>query len=1181
MTFGELRKSVKQSPGLNDARVQSKASPLPKSVQKAKRPSTAVTAVSVPSVLRAEASPLRLKSSWREEQRNQELQARVLAGLGSSLDLTQASRNTTVTNKGRSSWREERDNYDLRDGKTSKHSTRHNERRTEADEIEVPVPKPPPVPPTAAEMEEIKAKVQQVVVSGTHVAADLNQAAKKISTAFKESKFRHRYLLHSSARTIQTMWRGVGPRRVKEAGLIRLKLENSAATRLQAVRRMVVARRTLVQFKAARKIQTAWRGYPPRMLFWSYQISTAAAIKIQSMWRSFMCYCEYTITVEDIVVVQRVARSYIARQRQNMWRKAIDIQRVFRGHNGRKAFAFVKNQHDRQCGATHIQRVFRGTRDRTAVKRLRMLNCRATTIQKYWRRLKVQQGFWLCIGCVIDIQSFARANAERKRYLSDLRRILMCQSAIRRWLGCRRLDELRRAKKEEDSATIIQTWRRWTVERQKFLQYKRVKAAATKIQAAWRSFVCFSDFVFTISDIVMIQRLARYYIRRVRSATLIQTTWRMFACKTAYVQTSHRVVEIQRSFRGHVGRKLYAVRHQEREEQRALARLRLKSAIVIQSAIRRARDQKKVALIRYEHQKLKAATLMQSLWRSYTTQHAFMYTIGCVIQIQSMVRGFLGRLAYIDDLGSIILSQSAVRRWIAMRARSQQRLLAILDGAARYELIAERHAVTTLQIWFRDVVRPKLHFHAAVKVQSFFRMVRAIIEREIRSEMNRRKQAARRRKDAAIKLQSFWRVVLAIDERLNREDAKHQLQAAIKIQSYFRMVRVVRTEHAKRCHDAATKIQSFFRMVRAMVDREIKAQLKRRKIRKMLRNRTKEIDDLMLEDAWVGMSISNDSDLQINSRVMNCTNHDQNCTRGSASVDLQPTTVEVNASTSGESPLEAVSSRTCPPVHVPSAELEVKASTSGDSMLEAVWKSMPSESQAMRNAWSSMSVSDESVFEAKRTAIKLVRNGLTGQPVRSASSASISKGNGFEAQRMVMETRSRGRSKTPRRIDELLPNTEYNAVQVLRSSSCTQNVTERTKASLPVKSRLPPSYCHDGVTDENPPSEMVRWRKKNDDSDNASEVSALTTGSSFRSFQVRPRSNALAATYQSLRMQSTMALENNDDALSKIDSFTEVSSVNRSVASVTRTKNSHAEKGKRHFRSRSSSREPMKRFQDA
>ncbi|KAI2506721.1 hypothetical protein MHU86_7722 [Fragilaria crotonensis] len=256
---------MQQSPVLCETRVPSKPSPLPKLVPKTKPPPPA--AVPVLGVLRTEASPSKFKSSWREEQRNLDLQARVLAGLGSPQDLMQASRNATTTIMSRSSWREERDNCDLRDGKSSsRQPTRHNERRIEAEEIVVSIPKPPPEPPTPAEMEEIRAQVQQVVTSGTHVADDVNQAAKKISTAFNESKLRHRYLLHSSARIIQTIWRGVGPRREKEAGLIRLMLENAAATRMQAATRMVVARRTSFNSKRRERFKRHGGG-TPRMLF--------------------------------------------------------------------------------------------------------------------------------------------------------------------------------------------------------------------------------------------------------------------------------------------------------------------------------------------------------------------------------------------------------------------------------------------------------------------------------------------------------------------------------------------------------------------------------------------------------------------------------------------------------------------------------------------------------------------------------------------------------------------------------------------------------------------------------------------------------------------------------------------------------------------------------------------------
>ena len=500
----------------------------------------------------------------------------------------------------------------------------------------------------------------------------------------------------------------------------------------------------------------------------------------------------------------------------------------------------------------------------------------------------------------------------------------------------------------------------------------------------------------------------------------------------------------------------------------------------------------------------------------------FMHKISCVIHIQSRVRGFIGRLSFIDDLGGIILSQCAVRRWIAMRLRSQKRLVVMLIEEAQYEQDAENNAASKLQSWFRNVVRPKLHFHAAVKVQSFFRMVRAIIEREIRFEMNRRKQAARRRKDASIKLQCFWRAIMAIDERRYRTDVQIQVQAAIKVQSYVRMLHVVRFLDAKRRLDAATTIQSFFRMVRAMVDREIKEQLKRRKIRKMLKNRTKEIDDLMLEEAWVCLSTSNDSNLpSVRPPVRNIANYDENVRR-----DVGPDSIKAL-------PLMSLQPRT----------LEVKASTSSDSTLERVWKSMPQESKALRDAWSSMSISDESVFEVKRIALN-----------------------------NVSQSRIRGRSKTSRRNDE--QQTPEEDPQILRSSKMTHNNVAKAALSVPFKHRIPPSYHQQGVcADENPPSDVVRWRKNNDDSDTVSEVSALTTASAYRPSQPRSRTNALAA-FQPLRFQSAMMNENYGDSLSKIDSYTEAS------VGTARSKNSHAEKGKRHFRSRSRSREPVNRFED-
>ena len=845
------------------------------------------------------------KSSWKEEVRNQQLQARFLAGKGSLPD-------PPLYQRGRSSWREEMENQELRQGKSVR-SARQIETREEADMVERAVPKPPPPPPTASEMEEIKAKVQKVVTAGVYCLNEDKNAVCSIVEAFRASKTRYEISLNLSARKIQTIWRGVGPRREMAAALRSLALKHVAATMIQKTWRMIAARYSLKCFIAAKTIQTTWRAYSPRTKYMHYLVSKEAAIRIQSAWRSFRCYCLYTLIVDDIVIVQRVARLYIERRKCLLQRSATHIQRVFRGKKGRKTFARKWKKYVRERSARNIQRVFRGTQDRIKVARVRTVIHAATTIQTYWRGYETRQNYWLSIGSAIDIQSMVRGIAARKSYSRDLRCIVLCQSAVRRWHGRRHLERLRHAKKECESATTVQALWRCYYQRQQYAQYKVAKAAATKIQSAWRSFICYSDYIFTLADIVSIQRLARKYIGRMHAATTIQKTWRKYLCYTDYIFTLVDIVTIQRSVRGHIGRKIYATKHEEREQQRALERLRQRSATNIQRVYRGSVDRSDAAVLRFEYRRKKAAVRIQSLWRAYVVQGIFLYKLTCAIQIQSWTRGLLGRLHYIDSLGSIILAQCAVRRWIAARKYNQMRLIEFLIATAKLQQERKNEAVLKLQQWYRSTVHPKLINQAASKVQCFFRMAKAILDRKRAILMKRRQEIARLRAQAAITLQSFGRRVLAMRELAARANCKRQTEGAITIQTFYRMTAAIAQRntkrcalaatkiqslvrmtnaiaernalvyanlcdnaatkiqslfhmtkaiaelnarvYAKRCDIAAMKIQSFFRMIKAMVDREIQAEIKRRKIRKMLKNRTKAIDDFLLEEAWQDLSI--------------------------------------------------------------------------------------------------------------------------------------------------------------------------------------------------------------------------------------------------------------------------------------------------------------------------------------
>ena len=67
-----------------------------------------------------------------------------------------------------------------------------------------------------------------------------------------------------------------------------------------------------------------------------------AAIFIQTAWRGFVCQTDYFIALNDIIIVQTVARRRLAtkkvsslRQEKAEYDAALDIQRSFRGYKGR------------------------------------------------------------------------------------------------------------------------------------------------------------------------------------------------------------------------------------------------------------------------------------------------------------------------------------------------------------------------------------------------------------------------------------------------------------------------------------------------------------------------------------------------------------------------------------------------------------------------------------------------------------------------------------------------------------------------------------------------------------------------------------------------------------------------------------------------------------------------------
>ena len=99
---------------------------------------------------------------------------------------------------------------------------------------------------------------------------------------------------------------------------------------------------------------------------------------------------------------------------------------------------------------------------------------------------------------------------------------------------------------------------------------------------------------------------------------------------------------------------------------------------------------------------------------------------------------------------------------------------------------------------------------------------------------------------AAVIIQRWWR--FALFYQCDKEDAA---AAAIQLRWRLWKARMTRKKLISERDQAACTIQRFFLMVKAMVDREIRAEKKRRKRKKMYKKfHTPEMEEALLETIW-------------------------------------------------------------------------------------------------------------------------------------------------------------------------------------------------------------------------------------------------------------------------------------------------------------------------------------------
>lgn len=446
----------------------------------------------------------------------------------------------------------------------------------------------------------------------------------------------------------------------RRANYLRHKIEHDAATVIQQWRRRMLARReaaatliqkvwrglvqeadftiTLYEFRAARTIQTYWRRF---WKFSNYLICLDCSIRIQAVVRGFLARCRYADEQWGAVILQAAARGIVG-SRRAISKKMVNaqvlnsndigslesmaatvIQASMRGY-------FSRGVHWRFRAARTIQALVRGNRGRVLFKH----HVAARKIQAIWRCILAQE-FYIQSVSAIKIQKHWR----RMIYHAAYKRFLAARQIQSRWRIVLAKETLLCHKAERVAAIAIQSaWRGYLYytnylfslcdvvkvqsivrrhqakKKLKALRVCKANEAAVSIQKSWRGFYAYTCFLITLSEIIKIQSLARKFLERKRIL-------------------AYRTTMIQKTWRGHVCSYKYACMRN--------------AAIRVQSQIRRALAQRNFN----EHmatRKYASAVLIQKTWKRHFCRSNYMYIVSDITKVQTEVRRFLAQKLFYE-----------------------------------------------------------------------------------------------------------------------------------------------------------------------------------------------------------------------------------------------------------------------------------------------------------------------------------------------------------------------------------------------------------------------------------------------------------------------------------------------------------------------------------------------------
>lgn len=302
----------------------------------------------------------------------------------------------------------------------------------------------------------------------------------------------------------------------------------------------------------ATRIQAAFRGWLIRD---TLEDKHYYATQIQKIARGYLATMRVYENLYNITVVQSIARRNAAIKRaEDRYRRICAIQGMWRGKQCRRELDYL------HWSARKIQTSFRGytaklvyqfdivdiiivqsiARRKAAIDltngiRFKTVNNAAIVIQRYWRSYD----------CTMN-------------YLHSVADILIAQSVVRRWTAQRFVVTYRKNLHYAMALRIQMSFRCFSARTK-----MRKEKAARDIQKTWRGFWGYTDFVFTLADIIIVQKTVRGIQTRKRvaimantrndqnaynAAVMIQKKWRGFSAQMDMLFNLVHIIIVQVSY---------------------------------------------------------------------------------------------------------------------------------------------------------------------------------------------------------------------------------------------------------------------------------------------------------------------------------------------------------------------------------------------------------------------------------------------------------------------------------------------------------------------------------------------------------------------------------------------------------------------------------------------------------